>query len=139
MHPNTVSWFYAYIYTIAQQSGSGSSKVNYTIICVAVNLHLNLRSPNMKRDSISLKTLKVEAFIFTKIKHSYCCNSHRKQEKTAPGLKKLFRRRFTRSQVSQPNSQSIHFQCFALYVFLTHSQTQTCSLHGLRPADTYQH
>lgn len=77
--------------------------------------------------------------------HSYCCKSHRKLEKTAPGFKKLFRRPFTHSQVSQPNSQSIYTQCsvlssnnsLSLSVSLAH--TQTWSLHGLGHDDTYQH
>lgn len=77
--------------------------------------------------------------------YPHCCSSHRKLEKTAPGLKKLFRRPFSHSQVSQPNSQSIYIQCsvlssnnsLSLSGSLVH--TRTCSLHGLGHDDTYQH
>lgn len=89
---------------------------------------------------------KDEAFISTKTEtYSYCRYSHGKPEKTAPGLKKLFRKPFTHSQVSQLNSQSIYIQCSVLSsnIFLSLSVSlahrETCSLHGMGHDDTYQH
>ena len=67
----TSKWLYAYVYTIAKKSAKRSSEMNYNRIHAAVNL--NLMSSDMKNFlPISLKTqkTKVEAFIFTKMKHT---------------------------------------------------------------------
>ncbi len=71
----TLSWLYAYVHANAHKSGKGSPKVNYNWIWAAVNLNLNLMSPNMKKKNFTnlfenIKT-KVEAFIFTKMKHTH--------------------------------------------------------------------